>query len=98
LSGAGRKAFVSGADISEFAEKRSSRESILEYDRIAARANAVIIDFPKPTIAMIQGYCIGGGLGVALCCDLRLAAENARFAVPGAKLGLGYGYDGIKRL
>src|ERR1700730_9531576 len=95
---AGGKAFVSGADISEFAEKRSSRENILEYDRIAGRANAAIIDFPKPTIAMIQGYCIGGGLGVALCCDLRLAAENAKFAVPAAKLGLGYGFDGIKRL
>jgi hypothetical protein len=70
----------------------------LEYNRIAGQANAAIIDFPKPTIAMIQGYCIGGGLGVALCCDLRLAAENARFAVPAAKLGLGYAYDGIKRL
>jgi enoyl-CoA hydratase len=98
LSGAGGKAFISGADISEFAEKRSSRENVLEYNRISARANAAIIDFPKPTIAMIQGYCIGGGLSVALCCDLRLAAENASFAVPAAKLGLGYGYDGIKRL
>jgi enoyl-CoA hydratase/carnithine racemase len=98
LSGAGGKAFVSGADISEFGEKRSSRENILEYDRIAGRANAAIIDCPKPTIAMIQGYCIGGGLSLALCCDLRLAAENARFAVPAAKLGLGYGYEGIKRL
>src|ERR1700704_617721 len=98
LSGAGGKAFISGADISEFEEKRSSRENISEYNRIAGQANAAIIDFPKPTIAMIQGYCIGGGLGVALCCDLRLAAENASFAVPAAKLGLGYAYDGIKRL
>jgi enoyl-CoA hydratase/carnithine racemase len=98
LSGAGGKAFISGADISEFAEKRSSRENILEYNRIAGQANAAIIDFPKPTIAMIQGYCIGGGLSVALCCDLRLAAENASFAVPAAKLGLDYAYDGIKRL
>ena len=98
LSGAGGKAFISGADISEFAEKRSSRETILEYNRIAGLANAAIIDFPKPTIAMIQGYCVGGGLGVALCCDLRLAADDARFAVPAAKLGLGYAFDGIKRL
>jgi enoyl-CoA hydratase len=98
LSGAGGKAFISGADISEFAEKRSSREHVVEYDRIAGLANAAIIDFPKPTIAMIQGYCVGGGLGVALCCDLRLAAENSSFAVPAAKLGLGYAYDGIKRL
>jgi enoyl-CoA hydratase/carnithine racemase len=98
LSGAGGKAFISGADISEFAEKRSSREHVVEYDRIAGLANAAIIDFQKPTIAMIQGYCVGGGLGVALCCDLRLAAENSSFAVPAAKLGLGYAYDGIKRL
>jgi enoyl-CoA hydratase/carnithine racemase len=63
LSGAGGKAFISGADISEFEEKRSSRENILEYNRIAGQANAAIIDFPKPTIAMIQGYCIGGGSG-----------------------------------
>jgi enoyl-CoA hydratase/carnithine racemase len=79
LSGAGGKAFISGADISEFEEKRSSQENILEYNRIAGRANAAIIDFPKPTIAMIQGYCIGGGLGVALCCDLswsRLSEQN----------------------
>ena len=89
LSGAGGKAFISGADISEFGEKRSSPETVLEYNRIAGRANAAIIEFTKPTIAMIQGYCIGGGLGVALCCDLRLAAEGSRFAVPAAKLGLG---------
>ena len=98
LHGAGSNAFISGADISEFADKRASRENVVEYDRIAGQANAAIVDFPKPTIAMIQGYCIGGGLGVALCCDLRLAAENARFAVPAAKLGLGYAFDGIKRL
>lgn len=98
LSGAGGKAFVSGADISEFAEKRSSRENVVEYNRISGQANAAIIDFAKPTVAMIQGYCVGGGLSVALCCDLRLAADDARFSVPAAKLGLGYGFDGIKRL
>src|SRR3977135_3116198 len=98
VSGAGGKAFISGADISEFAEKRSSRENILEYNKIAGQANAAIIDFPKPTIAMIQGYCIGGGLGLALCCDLRIASDNSRFGVPAAKLGLGYAYPGIARL
>lgn len=98
LNGAGGKAFISGADISEFEQERASRENILEYDKIAGRAFDALITFPKPTIAMIQGYCIGGGLGVALCCDLRLAADNSRFAVPAAKLGLGYAYDGIKRL
>jgi enoyl-CoA hydratase/carnithine racemase len=98
LSGAGGKAFVSGADISEFGEKRSSPEQIAKYNAISGKANEVIIHCAKPTIAMIEGYCIGGGLGVALCCDLRLAADNSRFAVPAAKLGLGYAYGGIKRL
>ena len=60
---------------------------MLEYNRIAGRANAAIIEFAKPTIAMIQGYCIGGGLGVALCCDLRLTAEGSTFAVPAANSG-----------
>ena len=98
LSGAGGRAFVSGADISEFGEKRSSPEQIARYNAISGEANEAIIRCRKPTIAMIEGYCVGGGLGVALCCDLRLAAENSRFAVPAAKLGLGYAYSGIKRL
>lgn len=98
LAGAGGKAFISGADISEFGEKRASRDQIDAYDKVAGEANTAIIRATKPTIAMIEGYCIGGGLGVALCCDLRLAADNSRFAVPAAKLGLGYGYGGIKRL
>jgi enoyl-CoA hydratase/carnithine racemase len=98
LAGAGGKAFVSGADISEFGEKRSSPEQIRKYDATSGKANEAIIRCSKPTIAMIEGYCIGGGLGVALCCDLRLAADNSRFAVPAAKLGLGYAYPGIKRL
>jgi enoyl-CoA hydratase/carnithine racemase len=97
LSGAGGKAFVSGADISEFGERRGSREAILEYNKIADEAHRAIADCKKPTIAMIQGYCIGGGLAVALCCDLRIASENSRFGVPAAKLGLGYGFPGIKR-
>ena len=98
LAGTGGKAFISGADISEFEQKRGSREAILEYNAIGDRAHAAIVECKKPTIAMIQGYCIGGGLGVALCCDLRLASDNSRFAVPAAKLGLGYGFTGIKRL
>ena len=98
LAGAGGKAFVSGADISEFGEKRSSPEQISQYNSISSEANEAIIRCTKPTIAMIEGYCIGGGLGVALCCDLRLAADNSHFAVPAAKLGLGYAYGGIKRL
>lgn len=98
LAGVGGKAFVSGADISEFGEKRSSREAVEAYNKIADNANRAIIECRMPTIAMIQGYCIGGGLGVALCCDLRIASDDSRFGVPAAKLGLGYAYPGIKRL
>jgi len=98
ITGAGGKAFVSGADISEFEKVRSNEEAIASYNKIAEKANNSIFEFPKPTIAMINGYCIGGGLGLALCCDLRIASDKSRFGVPAAKLGLGYGYPGIKRL
>jgi enoyl-CoA hydratase len=98
LAGAGGKAFVSGADISEFEEKRSSPEAIAHYNAIAERASNAILACRKPTIAMIEGYCIGGGVAIALCCDLRIAAEDARFGVPAARLGLGYAYAGIARL
>jgi enoyl-CoA hydratase len=98
LAGVGGKAFISGADISEFEQKRGSREAILEYNAVGDRANRAIVECKKPTVAMIQGYCIGGGLGVALGCDLRIASDNSRFGVPAAKLGLGYAFPGIKRL
>jgi enoyl-CoA hydratase len=98
LAGVGGKAFISGADISEFGEKRSSREATLAYNALVERASAKLLACNKPSIAMIQGYCIGGGLAIALCCDLRIASDNSRFGVPAAKLGLGYAYPGIKRL
>ena len=98
LTGAGGKAFVSGADISKFENERSNEEAILRYNAAVERANASIYNFPKPTIAMIRGYCLGGGLGLAVCCDLRICSDKSRFAVPAAKLGLGYAYAGIKRL
>jgi enoyl-CoA hydratase len=98
ITGAGGKAFVSGADISKFENERSNEEAIARYNAIVAKANDSLYDFPKPTIAMIRGYCIGGGLGLAVCCDLRIASDNSRFAIPAAKLGLGYGFSGIKRL
>lgn len=98
VTGAGDKAFVSGADISEFAEKRSSAENTQAYDRISLQATAALKELGKPTIAMIRGYCIGGGISVATSCDLRIASDNARFGVPAAKLGLGYGYDGVRKL
>jgi enoyl-CoA hydratase/carnithine racemase len=98
ITGAGGKAFVSGADISKFENERSNEEQQARYNEIVAKANDSLYSFPKPTIAMIRGYCIGGGLGLAVCCDLRICSDNSRFAIPAAKLGLGYGYTGIKRL
>ena len=98
ITGAGGKSFVSGADISKFESERASQEATKIYNAAVARANEMIYEFPKPTIAMIRGYCIGGGLGLAVCCDLRICSDNSRFAIPAAKLGLGYAYPGMKRL
>jgi len=98
LTGAGGKAFVSGADISKFASERASPEATRAYEVTTSATFDGIYEFPKPTIAMIRGYCVGGGVGVASCCDLRICSDDSRFAVPAAKLGLGYGYAGLKRL
>ncbi len=98
VSGAGGKAFVSGADISKFESERATREAVAQYNKIAQAACGRLYHFPKPTIARIEGYCIGGGVNVAACCDLRYCKQGSRFAVPAAKLGLGYGYTGLKRL
>lgn len=98
LKGEGEKAFISGADISQFKEKRGSAAAVQTYNAASDRASRALNEFPKPLIAMIHGYCIGGGLGVATACDLRIASDNSRFGVPAAKLGLGYRYSGIKRL
>lgn len=98
VTGAGGKAFVSGADISKFEKERSSEEAVARYNAIVEKSYAAFHEFPKPTIAMIRGYCIGGGMGLATCCDLRICTEGSKFAVPAAKLGLGYAYPGLKRL
>jgi enoyl-CoA hydratase/carnithine racemase len=98
ITGAGGRAFISGADISKFESERASLEAVKHYNSIVAKANSTVAEFPKPTIAMIQGYCIGGGVGLALCCDLRIASDDSRFGVPAAKLGLGYSFPGLKRL
>jgi enoyl-CoA hydratase len=98
LTGAGGKAFVSGADISEFKEKRANEQAAAEYAKISEAARVRLNETLKPTIAMIRGYCIGGGLATALSCDIRIAAEGSRFGIPAAKLGLGYAYDGIRKL
>ncbi len=98
MTGAGDKAFVSGADISEFGERRTSADSRAEFDRAGDALGRAWTAIDVPVIAMIRGYCIGGGLLVAMQADIRIASENAQFAVPAARLGLGYGYGGVKQL
>jgi len=98
LTGAGGKAFVSGADISRFEKERSSEDAVKHYNEVVDKSYRAFHEFPKPVIAMIRGYCIGGGMGLATCCDIRIATEGSKFAVPAAKLGLGYAYPGLKRL
>lgn len=90
LRGAGEEAFVSGADISEFEQRRSGGPAAAEYDRAGSEAYRALAAIDKPTLAMIHGFCVGGGVAVALCADLRFASDEARFAIPAAKLGLGY--------
>ncbi len=98
LSGAGGKAFSAGADISEFAKKRSGENAVAIYDEAVTEATEALALTKKPLIAQIDGFCIGGGLGVAMTCDWRIAATDSRFAVPAAKLGLGYKIKGLKIL
>jgi len=98
ITGAGEKAFISGADISKFAEERASDKGLEAYNDAVEAGYAAVYNCPKPTIAMIRGYCVGGGMGLASCCDIRICTENSRFAVPAAKLSVGYGYPGVKRL
>jgi enoyl-CoA hydratase/carnithine racemase len=98
MKGAGGKAFVSGADISEFDAHRASAEQKQHYAAINARGNRALRQFDKPLLAMIQGFCIGGGLAVALTADVRIATPESVFGIPAAKLGLGYEYPGLAGL
>ncbi|MBW2716774.1 MAG: enoyl-CoA hydratase/isomerase family protein [Deltaproteobacteria bacterium] len=97
LRGAGDVAFVSGADISEF-EKARNADRAAEYAELTGRAFAAVADAEKPVIAMIHGFCVGGGTAIALHADLRYAADDAQFGIPAARLGLGYEAEGIERL
>ncbi len=97
LRGSGDVAFAAGADISEFGENRTG-ESAREYDRENGRAMQALSDIRKPVIAAIHGFCVGGGCAIALTADLRYAADDGIFGVPAARLGLGYGSDGIATL
>jgi enoyl-CoA hydratase/carnithine racemase len=98
LRGAGTAAFSAGADISEFPEHRSTPEKALAYNRRAASAAEALIHARKPLLAMIHGFCVGGGCELALACDLRIAADTAVFGIPAARLGISYSHADIKRL
>ena len=98
LSGAGGKSFVSGADISEFETQRGTAEAQQHYNTQTGKVYDRIESFPKPTIAMINGFCIGGGLNLACNCDIRICSDDLQIAMPAAKLALGYPFAAINRL
>jgi enoyl-CoA hydratase/carnithine racemase len=98
LVGAGDKAFVSGADISQFEKNRHNAQASEEYSKRSAAQRTLLADYPKPTIACIRGFCLGGGMQLAMMSDIRIAAGNSQFGIPAAKLGIAYGYDGLKHL
>jgi len=98
VKGAGVEAFAAGADISEFADARSSPERVKDYEALNGAAFAALRATSKPAVAMIQGFCIGGGLALALACDLRIVGQHSVFALPPAKLGLAYPQDCLRDL
>jgi enoyl-CoA hydratase len=98
LAGEGGRAFVSGADISQFDKVRSNAEQVAQYEVIAGRASDALKRVTKPTVAVIRGWCIGGGLGIAANCDLRFATDASKFGVPAGRLGLGYAASGVQTL
>jgi enoyl-CoA hydratase len=98
LAGAGGKAFVSGSDISQFATRRATPEQREIYDALSAQVSARYDSFEKPMVAMIQGFCLGAGLGTAMQADLRIASDDSLFGVPAANLSLGYSYKNTKKL
>jgi enoyl-CoA hydratase/carnithine racemase len=98
VTGAGGKAFASGADISKFKDERQQADAVAHYQDTTQRAYSALQAMAIPTIAMVRGYCIGGGTALAVCCDLRICSDDAKFGVPAAKLGLGYGLGRAKPL
>src|ERR1700688_1306509 len=98
MVGAGDKAFVSGADISQFEKTRHNAQASEEYSKRSAAQRALLADYPKPIIACIRGFCLGGGMQIAMLADIRIAAENSQFGIPAAKLGIAYGYEGLNHL
>ena len=98
LSGEGGKSFVSGADISQFEDMRAAKEAVKRYEALAEAALQGLYEFEKPTLACIRGYCIGGGVNVAISCDIRIASSDSVFSIPATRLGLGYRYSAMKNL
>ena len=98
LVGAGDKAFVSGADISQFEKNRHNAAAAEEYSKRSDAQRALLGSFPKPTISCIRGFCLGGGMQLAMLTDMRIAAEDSQFGIPAAKLGIAYGYEGLRNL
>src|SRR5262245_60563012 len=98
IRGEGEKALRTEADIEQLKNRRTNAEQLKEDEVISERCNKAIRECPKPVIAMIRGYCMGGGLGIAVVCDLRIASDDSRFGIPAAKLGVGYRFMGIRRL
>ena len=98
MKGAGDKAFASGADISQFEKNRSNADAAAEYARISKAGRASMVAFEKPVIAMIRGFCMGGGLGIAMTTDLRIASEDSVFAIPAARLSIAYDFDNLRNL
>ena len=98
FSGEGEKSFISGADISQFEDQRAQKEAVKRYEAMAEAALQGIYEFGKPTLACIRGYCVGGGVNVAISCDLRIASSDSTFFVPATRLGLGYRFSAMKNL
>jgi enoyl-CoA hydratase/carnithine racemase len=98
LTGAGTRAFVSGADISQFEQQRSNADAQRAYDEQTSVGRRKLSSFPKPTIARVRGYCLGGGLAIAMQTDLRIASSDSQFGIPAARLGIAYGLEGLRNL
>jgi len=98
MTGGGDKAFMSGADISQFEKNRHNAQASEEYGKRSDAQRALLAHYPKPTIACIRGFCLGGGMQIAMLSDIRIAAENSQFGIPAAKLGIAYGYEGLNHL
>jgi enoyl-CoA hydratase len=98
MTGAGDKAFMSGADISQFEKNRHNAQASEEYGKRSDAQRALLADYPKPTIACIRGFCLGGGMQMAMAADIRIASDNSQFGIPAAKLGIAYGFNGLNHL